>query len=204
MFNGIIEYLGKFVSLTRTGNGARLAVEAARLAGRVKKGDSVAVDGICLTVAARSGKQIRFDVSAETWKRTNLSACRSGQFLNLELPLTAAAFVSGHFVQGHVEGIGRVRRWIRDGDNVMLFVDLPSSLAAYCVPKGSIAINGVSLTVASMRPGTIGVALIPYTLSHTNLNQLQTGDPVNIETDILGRYVVSTLKKTYDKRRLQR
>jgi len=199
MFTGIIEATGKILSFDRKRASAVLTIDSSKLSRRARKGDSIALDGVCLTVSRKSGKQMSFDVSDETIRRTNLSEKTNGAFVNLELPMTANTMLSGHFVQGHIEAVARVRRWHRKGNDVLLFVDLPSELLTYCVPKGSIAINGVSLTIASMKGRTIGIALIPYTLSHTNLDALEPGDLVNIETDVIGRYVVSILKKTYDK-----
>lgn len=198
MFSGIIEAMGKVVSLKRTGRGAILSLEINALRKKVKPGDSVAVNGVCLTVTRKTGSRLEFDISAETWNCTNLSSYSKDQLLNLELSVTPQSMLSGHFVQGHVEGLGRVQKWLRKGEDVRLFVALPADLVPACVPKGSIALNGVSLTIASQKGRTISVALIPYTLTHTNLNELKPGDSVNVETDIIGRYVVSTLKKTYD------
>ena len=199
MFTGIIETTGKIVSLDRDDATAVLTIDASRLRRLPKKGDSVAVDGVCLTVSSKSLKRISFDVSNETIQRTNFARKFAGDDVNLELPMVADTMLSGHFVQGHIEGVGRVQKWKRKENDVRLFVDLPKELLIYCVPKGSICINGVSLTIASMKGSTIGIALIPYTLSHTNLDRLRIGDLVNIETDVIGRYVVSYLKKTYDK-----
>lgn len=198
MFSGIIEAMGKIVSLKKTGRGAVLELNTSGMTKKIKPGDSVAVNGVCLTVTGKTGSRLLFDISAETWDRTNLSSYRKNQKLNLESSVTPQSMLSGHFVQGHVEGLGRVQKWIRNGEDVRLFVTLPGALMASCVSKGSIALNGVSLTIASQKGRTICVALIPYTLSHTNLNELNPGDLVNVETDIIGRYVVSTLKKTYD------
>ena len=198
MFSGIVEAIGKIVSLKRAGRGAILTLETNALAKRVKPGDSVAVNGVCLTVTGKTGRRLQFDISAETWNRTNLSSYEKDHKLNLESSVTPQSMLSGHFVQGHVEGLGRIQKWIRKGEDVRLFVKLPADLIPACVAKGSIALNGVSLTIASQKGRTICVALIPYTLSHTNLNGLEPGDSVNVETDIIGRYVVSTLKKTYD------
>ena len=194
MFTGIIESTGRVTELHAAENGARICIDAGTIALRMKSGDSIAVDGICLTVVRRKGKRLWIDVSAETWSCTNLAHRTTGSVLNLEAPLTANSMMSGHFVQGHVEGVGRVRKWIHKGEDVRIFVQLPASLVPFCVPKGSIAINGVSLTIASQKGNTIGIALIPYTLRHTNLSRLQPGDLVNVETDMIGRYVVSTLK----------
>jgi riboflavin synthase len=199
MFSGIIEATGNILSLEEKGSGASLLLDAGAISRRVKIGDSIAVNGVCLTVTKKKGRQLSFDISAETWQKSNFSDYDPSQRLNLELPVTANTMLSGHFVQGHVEGVGQVSKWIRDGEDVRLFIKIPEDLEIYCVPKGSIAINGVSLTIASQKNRTIGVALIPYTLENTNLNALKPGDQVNIETDMIGRYVVSTLKKTYDK-----
>jgi riboflavin synthase len=199
MFTGIIEATGKIIALNKNANGASLSLEAGTLSRKTKTGDSIAVNGVCLTVRKRAGGKFIFDISPETWSRSNISSLHAADKVNLELPVTAKTFLSGHLVQGHVDGIGTVKKWIRQGEDIRLFVDLPPDLIPYCVPKGSIALNGVSLTIASQRNRTIGVALIPYTLEKTNLNSLKPGDPVNIETDIIGRYVVSAIKKAYDK-----
>jgi riboflavin synthase len=201
MFSGIIEATGRVVSFDSRSKGASLVLRASGLSRKVKSGDSIAVNGVCLTVTKKQGENLSFDVSMETLNKTNLSSFQQGSFANLELPVTAETMLSGHFVQGHVEGVGQVKDWIRNGEDIRLFVNLPADLLPYCVPKGSIALNGVSLTIASQKGRTIGVALIPYTLKHTNLDALKRGDPVNIETDIIGRYVVSALKKTYDSSR---
>ena len=199
MFNGIIETAGKIELFQKTGKGgARIVVQTKSFGSRVKRGDSIAIDGVCLTVTRKSRNRIHFDLSPETIERTNLSHRRTGDRVNLEAPLTASTPINGHFVQGHVEGIGTVKKWLREGDDTRLFVELPADLLQFCVPKGSIAMNGVSLTIASLKKNTVGVALIPFTLKVTNLGDLTKGDPVNIETDMLGRYVVTTIKKTYD------
>jgi riboflavin synthase len=174
-------------------------LKAGPYAAKLKNGDSLAVDGICLTIVARHGGLVGIDVSAETWRLTNLCERKAGDRVNLELPLTAATLVSGHFVQGHVEGVARVLPWKIKGDDVRLCVRLPKRLLEACVTKGSIAINGVSLTIATLKGSVVNVALIPYTLSHTNLGDLKPGQGVNVETDMIGRYVVSLVKKTYDK-----
>ena len=198
MFTGIVESIGRILSIRETKNGAIVLIEARKLASRCKKGDSVSIDGVCLTVVAKKTANLSFDISAETRNRTNLSKRSKGDLVNLELPMTANSMISGHFVQGHVEGLARVRKWKRDDEDVRLFVDIPPELLPYCVTKGSIALNGVSLTIASLEGSVLSVALIPYTLAHTNLDDLMPGDLVNVETDIIGRYVVSALKRTYD------
>jgi riboflavin synthase alpha subunit len=200
MFNGIIEEMGVIGAVAPSaGGGARLSVETI-YAGKLHKGASLAVDGVCLTVTARSGKSLRFDLAKETLDRTNLQHRKNGDHVNLELPITASTMISGHFVQGHIEGVARVKGWKKKGrEDVRLALELPAAVLDYCVPKGSIALNGVSLTVASLRGRILEVALIPYTLQKTNLGDLKPGDAVNVETDVIGRYVVTALKKDYAK-----
>jgi riboflavin synthase len=200
MFNGIIESTGKILSIDQN----HLNLDVASLASKLKLGDSLAVDGVCLTVARRSGKNVALDISPETWNRTNLHTRKNGMRVNLELPITAQTFISGHYVQGHVEGVAQTLDWKNHNKDVRLCVELPSELAEYCVPKGSIALNGVSLTIAAMKKNQVEIALIPYTLEHTNLSDLKKGDLVNVETDMIGRYVVSVVKNTYDKGRFRK
>ena len=206
MFNGIVQGVGKIVLFARhSGGGARLVIQNATIAKLARPGDSVAVDGVCFTVLSSSGKRMSFDVSPETLHRTNLKSRKNMQArVNLELSVTAETLLSGHIVQGHVDGVGTVRELQRKAEDVRLRVALPTELMEYCVVKGSIAINGVSLTIAGISGNIVEIALIPYTLDNTNLGNLRKGDSVNIETDILGKYVVSALKKTYDKTRFER
>lgn len=200
MFNGIIESTGKILSIDKN----RLVLDVGKLAPKLKLGDSLAVDGICLTVARRNGKNVTLDISPETWARTNLHKRENGKRVNLELPITAQTFISGHYVQGHIEGVAQALDWKNQNKDIRLCVKLPFDLAEYCVPKGSIALNGVSLTIAAMQKNRIEIALIPYTLEHTNLSDLKKGDLVNVETDMIGRYVVSVVKNTYDKGRIRK
>jgi len=200
MFNGIIESTGKILSIDQH----RLVLDVGPLASKLKPGDSLAVDGICLTVARRTSKSVTLDISPETWARTNLHKRENGMRVNLEMPITAQTFISGHYVQGHIEGVAQALDWKNQNKDVRLRVKLTSDLAQYCVPKGSIALNGVSLTIAAMQQNRIEIALIPYTLEHTNLSDLKKGDLVNVETDMIGRYVVSVVKNTYDKGRFRR
>jgi riboflavin synthase len=200
MFNGIIEVVGEVVSLHQ----GKLVIDAGRFAAKLKPGDSIAVDGVCLTAVSKNGKKVNIDLSPETLTRTNLGHRSRGDRVNLELPIKGSTMISGHFVQGHVEGVGKTHSWKRSSDDVRLRIKASRKLLESCITKGSIALNGVSLTIASARDDLIEVALIPYTLEHTNLGQLKVGDPVNIETDILGRYVVSILKNTYDRKRFRR
>lgn len=199
MFSGIIQAIGKVTSiLTSRDGGIVLKVQTSKLTRSLRAGDSIALDGVCLTVTKKTSTHIQMDISAETRNLTNISNYKNKTSVNLELPLKVGDLISGHIVQGHVDGVALVSEWkCRGKEDVRLLVKLPDALVPYCVPKGSIAINGVSLTIARVKGREVETALIPYTLEHTNLGFLQPGDPVNIETDILGRYVVSAVKKAY-------
>jgi len=192
MFTGIIETTARIIQLAGRGSGALLVVDN-RLAAMPKSGDSVSVSGACLTVVSANAREISFDVSPETLKRTTFSSARSGDLVNLERSLRIGEEVSGHFVAGHVDGKGEVSSLARSGDFANLSVSVPDELLVYLVPKGSIAVDGVSLTVASLDGNVFAVALIPETLSRTTLGGLSVGDEVNLETDLLGKYVVRYL-----------
>ena len=179
MFTGIVREVGRVVSF----DGRRLVVEGATQAA---EGDSVAVDGVCLT--AVDGARLVFDVVEETLSRTTLGALRAGDRVNLEPALRAGEPLGGHLVQGHVDGLGRVRAV---GDPV--WIDAPADLLRYCVEKGSITVDGVSLTVAALDAGGFAVALVPHTLEATTLGALAPGDAVNLEVDVLAKYVEKLL-----------
>ncbi|MGH9737016.1 MAG: riboflavin synthase [Candidatus Acidiferrales bacterium] len=196
MFTGIIEHVATVEALDRTESGGSLWVNfagAAELALETKLGDSIAVNGCCLTVADLSEERFAADLSGETLRRTSLGEKKPGDPVNLERPLAAGARLGGHFVQGHVDGVGRVRRLEREGDNWWLSVSVPDDLRRYVAEKGSIAIDGISLTVARWQDGVADFAVIPFTYEHTNLNSLVPGDSANIECDILAKYVESML-----------
>lgn len=189
VFTGIVQSMGRIASLAPAEGGHRLWVEAFALAAEAKEGDSVAVDGCCLTVVGASGSSLAFDAVPETLRRTTLGRRAAGAPVNLELPLRPADRLGGHFVQGHVDAVAEVMgRSDALGDVVMTF-RLPPSLAGQVVEKGSVAIDGVSLTVASVDSRSFSVALIPHTLAVTTLGRLGPGDEVNIEVDVLGKYV---------------
>lgn len=197
MFTGIIQKTARGLRFARRGSGAVLAVENpwGDLPQTVQPepGESISVNGACLTVVSANRKEISFDMSPETLKKTNLTDAWSARPMNLERSLRAGSDVSGHFVTGHVDGVGRVLSLERSGDFATLSVSVTSELAIYIVPKGSVAVEGVSLTVASMEGDSFSVALIPATLARTSLAALSTGDGVNIETDLLGKYVIRYL-----------
>jgi riboflavin synthase len=192
MFTGIVEHVGEIESLGQTPIGGRLRVnlaDAAEIAASLKIADSIAVNGCCLTVVEISDAIFAADLSVETLRRTSLGEMKSGQPVNLERPLAANARLGGHFVQGHVDGIGRVTRLAPEGENWWLSVRVPAEIGRYVAMKGSIAIDGISLTVAGWREGILDVALIPFTYAHTNIHGMNPGIAVNLECDILAKYV---------------
>jgi riboflavin synthase len=197
MFTGIIEHVGCIDSLEASSDGARLRAHAGPLAASLAVAGSVAVNGCCLTVVALDGETFTADLSAETLRRTTFASAKAGARVNLERPLTAGKELGGHFVQGHVDGMGRIARLDAEGPNWWLGVQLPPELALYVAMKGSIAIDGISLTVAAIHDGIprpqggciIEAAIIPFTYANTNLQTLAPGDAVNLETDILAKYV---------------
>src|SRR6202171_4589083 len=189
MFTGLVEYVGTIESLERGGSGARIRVNAGPLAAGLAKSGSIAVNGCCLTAVEISGESFAADLSGETLRRTSFGEMNPGTRVNLERPLTAMKELGGHFMQGHVDGVGRVTRMESEGANWWFGVRCPDDLARYVAMKGSIALDGISLTVAGWHDGVVETAVIPYTYSNTNLSSLKAGDAVNIECDILAKYV---------------
>jgi riboflavin synthase len=189
MFTGIVEHVGRIEAIEEESDLARLRIDVGPLAEGVKLGDSIAVCGACLTVTHQDGSQLAFDVINETLEKTRLGSLRVGDAVNLERAMAAGARFDGHLVQGHVDGLGRVRRLEREGNEVELHVECEPALAAQLVDKGSVTIDGVSLTVVRVVEDGFHVALIPHTLEVTTLADLAGGDPVNLEVDILGKYV---------------
>ena len=193
MFTGIIEETGTVTSIKPPARSMELTIEAQRWARGLKLGDSVAVNGCCLTVVKLSGrgarKQVRFDLLRETWERTNLQFTRPGAALNLERPLRADGRLDGHFVTGHVDGMGKIVRWERAGKDHVLDIAAPAEVMRYLVFKGSVAVDGISLTVAAVQAKRFRIWIIPHTHAVTALRERQTGDAVNLEADILAKYV---------------
>jgi riboflavin synthase len=203
MFTGIIEHLGQIDRLARAGEGARLKITlthadkdsaAKNLARELSIGASIAVNGCCLTVVEHDGKSFYADLSRETLDKTSFSELAAGRIVNLELPLAAGARLGGHFVQGHVDAVGRIERMLPEGENWWLGARVPQHLRRYVAEKGSLAVDGVSLTVARWLDGIAEFAIIPHTYANTSLRQLTAGDSVNLECDILAKYVESLLK----------
>jgi riboflavin synthase len=188
MFTGLIEATGRVAERVTTAGGLELTIEAS-LARELGAGDSLAVNGVCLTVVVAEGDRITADVGPETLRVTTLGKLTVGAMVNLERPLRADSRLGGHFVQGHVDATGRLedRESLAAFDRITL--SFPSQLAQYIIPKGSIAVDGISLTVADLRPDRFDVQVVPFTLEHTNLRALQPGDPVNLECDLIGKYV---------------
>lgn len=188
MFTGLIADLGEVEAVEATGDGARLRVRTA-LASELAAGDSVAVNGVCLTATAVEGEGFAADVVSETLRRSSLGALAAGVTVNLELPLRAADRLGGHVVQGHVDGVGEVVDVVDEGFSRVVTVAVPDGLERYVVEKGSIAIDGISLTVAGLQDGRLSIAVIPETLERTTLGAAQPGRPVNLEVDVLAKYV---------------
>jgi riboflavin synthase len=201
MFTGLVEGRGTIREIRSDGAAVRLLVEApAEMAGRTdgdlpcRLGDSVAINGCCLTVVEVDGLCWAFEAGAETLSKTNLGRMAEGDPVNLERPLPAGGRLGGHFVQGHVDGVGTVESVERDGEWVTMWFRVPAELGRQMVTKGSVTIDGVSLTLVDVEPERFSVALIPHTLDVTTLGVRQPGDAVNIETDILGKYVLKFME----------
>jgi riboflavin synthase len=189
MFTGLIEAVGEVAEIKPTPAGFRLRLTTA-IAPEIAPGDSVAVNGVCLTAVSCDGSGIHADISPETARVSSLGTLRRGALVNLERPLRADARLGGHFVQGHVDATGTIEDIRPDGDSYWLTIKYPAVLAPYIVRKGSIAVNGISLTVAGLDDRRFDVQIIPYTWEHTNLHNAKPDDVVNLECDILGKYVV--------------
>ena len=189
MFTGLIEAVGRVDDVQRTAAGLRLRIGTA-LGSGLSAGDSLAVNGVCLTVVTASERHVECDVGPETARVTTLGALRTEEALNLERPMRADGRFGGHFVQGHVDGTGRLTRIREDGDARWLTVSFSEALAPYLIAKGSVAVDGISLTVASLAESTFDVMIVPFTWAQTNLPGRRAGDQVNLECDMVGKYVV--------------
>ncbi len=196
MFTGIIEEVGRIAAVNDVGGTRRLTVAASQLPRELKKGDSISVSGVCLTAVEISGDGFRADLAAETVARTSFARIAPGALVNLELPMKSGGRMGGHVVQGHVDGVGKLLELARveGGEDYWLRVEIPAELAKYVVFKGSIAIEGISLTVARIEGAAVTCAIIPHTYEATNLCMLKPGDALNIEVDILAKYAEKMLK----------
>ena len=194
MFTGIIEEVGKIQQVSLTGKTGDVRIGASRILEGLQPGDSISVNGVCLTVRDVNAKGFLAEISEETLARTSFARSKKGDPVNLERPLLPTSRLGGHFVQGHVDGIGKLQLIQSDGGFAVYRLSLPEFLQPYVVEKGSIAVDGVSLTVARLGPDYFEVALIPHTLENTNLAGRRAGDWVNLECDVLAKYVESLLK----------
>jgi riboflavin synthase len=189
MFTGLIEEVGSVIAVGASKNGNRLKIAAQRVTKRIRRGDSLAVNGCCLTLSSHRGEELVFDLLNETAARTNLKTLRQKQPVNLERAVAGMERFGGHFVQGHIDCVSPVITYQKSGGDFRLEIELPKAFAQYVACKGSIAVNGISLTVAEVLPKSFVVWIIPYTKAHTNLDQVQVGDAMNLEFDILAKYV---------------
>lgn len=194
MFTGIVAEAGRVEQIRPGPRSTELTIRPEKIGPGLKTGSSLAVNGACLTVVGKHAGCVRFDVLNETLRRTNLGQLRPGSLVNLERPLRANAGLDGHFVLGHVDGRGTVRRYERDGKDYVLEVAAPAAVMRYIVPKGSVAVDGMSLTVAKVGRGWFRIWIIPHTHAITNLRQRRAGDFVNLEADIIGKYVDKLLR----------
>jgi riboflavin synthase len=195
MFTGLIEDVGEVLSADRADGGLRLGI-GTRLAGDLAPGESIGVNGVCLTAVAQDAGRFFADVSPATMAVTTLGHVIAGTRVNLERAMPAGGRFGGHLVQGHVDGVGAVTAFTREGDHHWLVVDVPPELARYLIDKGSLAVDGISLTIARLHASHAGFQIVPHTLAHTSLGFVRPGDPVNVECDIIGKYVVKAIDQT--------
>ncbi len=200
MFTGIIEELGTVAEARLTSRGGRLRIASRKIWKELETGESVAVNGACLTVVDASAGTFTVDVSPESVARTNLGELRRGDPVNLERALTLSTRLGGHLVQGHVDGTGKVAEIRREGEGRTIFIAAPPEISEYLVEKGSIAVDGISLTVSELRKTSFGVAVIPHTLAMTNLGGRRVGDNVNLEVDLIAKYVRIYLERGFSYR----
>jgi len=194
MFTGIIEEVGEITEIDETRDFRTIRVRAHNVMQDLGIGSSIAVNGVCLTVRSLTADSFSAELSHETLDRTTLRSSKRGTLLNLELPIRADSRFGGHIVQGHVDGVGNIRNFNRKGDSWDLEIAAPEAASRNIVEKGSIAVDGISLTVAALRTGGFSIAIIPHTLENTNLRASKPGDVVNLEYDVVAKYVESLLK----------
>jgi riboflavin synthase len=196
MFTGIVEEVGRIASIKQEGENCRITIEAKKTPKELQEGNSVAVSGVCLTALDIRTGSFAADLAPETWTRTSFSRVQAGALVNLELPMRADGRFGGHIVQGHVDGVGKLISFdrIADSENWWLHIEIPAELDRYVIHKGSISIEGISLTVAKLEGSKCTVAIIPHTVEMTNLGGLRPGDPVNLEVDMIAKYVEKMMK----------
>jgi riboflavin synthase len=193
MFTGIVEELGRVEKLARSAGGARLTISASTVLGNTALGDSICVNGVCLTVVEKGNADFSADVAQETLNVTTLGALRTGQQVNLERALQLSARIGGHLVTGHVDAVGRIKEKRQEGNSWRVFIEAPETALRYIIKKGSIAVDGISLTVADLNKAGFSLAMIPHTAKLTTLGFKTAGDSVNLETDIIGKYIEKLL-----------
>ncbi len=189
MFTGLIEEIGKIAAVERMRDGLRLTVTARKVLEDLQIDDSVNIDGACQTVVRIDDHSFTVEAVGETLQKTTFGEFTPGRVVNLERSLTLETRLGGHLVQGHVNGTGTITQWFPRGENYYLEVQLPPELMKYCIHEGSIAIDGISLTIAQLQPDRVGISIIPHTVKHTTLQFRKTGERVNIEVDVIARYV---------------
>tara|TARA_Y100001970_G_scaffold285307_1_gene404644 strand:- start:258 stop:908 length:651 start_codon:yes stop_codon:yes gene_type:complete len=198
MFTGIVERVGKVKSIHDKKECKEFCIYIDHMFLDVCIGDSISVNGVCLTITKKENNCMNFDVVKETLNKTNLGSLSIGAFVNLERALSLSSRLSGHILQGHVEGVGIITDYKKKKNEIVLSIGVDPSLLIYCIPKGSIALDGVSLTIAKIYDNIIDVALIPHTLENTNLDHKSVGDSLNIETDIIGKYIHQFMSQNED------
>src|ERR1700728_3555243 len=196
MFTGIVEEVARITRIEERGENRRITIAATNTPKELGTGHSVAVSGVCLTALDIKTKSFCADLAPETWARTSFSRMHEGALVNLELPMKADGRFGGHIVQGHVDGVGKLIELerIKDSENWWLHIEIPSAIEKYTVFKGSICIEGISLTVAKLEGNRCTIAIIPHTVEMTNLGSLKPGDPVNLEADVIAKYVEKMMK----------
>lgn len=196
MFTGIIEELGNIKNIKRANNRYQLKIEASKVLRNIKRGESIAVNGVCLTVVNYNKNDFTADVMPETLRNTNLYRADNNAYVNLEQPVTPDSFLSGHLVTGHIDGTGKVTAIKKEGNARIVRVSYPAELNKYIVEKGSVALNGISLTIAANSENQLTVSLIPETWQQTTFNLAAVGDNINIETDLIGKYIEKMIKES--------
>jgi riboflavin synthase len=196
MFTGIVEEVGRVAHIAQKGENRRITITAQSTPKELSTGHSVAVSGVCLTALETKPESFCADLAPETWERTSFSRIREGALVNLELPMKADGRFGGHIVQGHVDGVGKLIGFdrIADSENWWLQIEIPAEIEKYTVFKGSISIEGISLTVAKLEGNRCTIAIIPHTVEMTNLHSLKPGDSVNLEADVIAKYVEKMMK----------
>jgi len=199
VFTGLILEMGEITSVRKRSGGAILSLKSKKVASDAKQGDSISVNGVCLTVVNKDGNILSFDLSEETLQSTNLGSLKTGAVINLEPSLSPDSKIGGHFVTGHADGVGRIRSKVKIGDMIKVEIEAPPSVTNFLVEKGSVAVDGISLTVVDILKHGFTVVIIPHTAKLTTMGFKDPGDTVNIEADILGKYVVKFLNREGDR-----